>query len=93
VEFQINKLVQEPDQIINPENEMDVHTSPRGSRLFKHIEIQGRLLKDTSDGNTDFSTNIIPKIDMEAFLLVLIQMFKALNYCNWLQHLRKLQRY
>ena len=39
--------------------------APRGSKLYKRIENQGRLLKDTSGDNTDFSTNIIPKMGNE----------------------------
>ena len=36
--------------------------APRGSKLYKRIEKEGRLLKDISGDNTDFSTNIIPKM-------------------------------
>ena len=39
--------------------------APRGSKLYKRIEKQGRLLKDTSGDNTDFSTNIISKMGNE----------------------------
>ncbi len=39
--------------------------APRGSKLYKRIEKQGRLLKDISGDNTDFSTNIIPKMGNE----------------------------
>jgi radical SAM superfamily enzyme YgiQ (UPF0313 family) len=39
--------------------------APRGSNLYKRIKEEGRLLKDTSGDNTDFSTNIIPKMGLE----------------------------
>jgi len=39
--------------------------APRGSKLYKRIEKEGRLLKDISGDNTDFSTNIIPKMGNE----------------------------
>lgn len=39
--------------------------APRGSKLYKRIEREGRLLKDISGDNTDFSTNIIPKMGNE----------------------------
>lgn len=39
--------------------------APRDSRLYKRIEKEGRLLKDISGDNTDFSTNIIPKMGYE----------------------------
>jgi len=43
--------------------------APRGSNLYKRIEKEGRLLKDTSGDNTDFSTNIIPKMGSEKLSL------------------------
>ena len=36
--------------------------APRGSRLYKRINQEGRLLDNGSGDNTDFSTNIIPKM-------------------------------
>jgi len=36
--------------------------APRGTRLYKRIAKEGRLLKDMSGDNTDFSTNIVPKM-------------------------------
>ena len=39
--------------------------APRGSKLYRRIEKEGRLLTDTSGDNTDFSTNIIPKMGNE----------------------------
>lgn len=39
--------------------------APRGSKLYTRIEKEGRLLKDSSGDNTDFSTNIIPKMGYE----------------------------
>ena len=39
--------------------------APRGTKLYKRIEMEGRLLKDISGTNIDSSTNIIPKMGME----------------------------
>lgn len=43
--------------------------APRGTNLYKRIEQEGRLLKETSGDNTDFSTNIIPKMGFEKLSL------------------------
>ncbi len=39
--------------------------APRGTKLYKRIEMEGRLLKEISGTNNDSSTNIIPKMGME----------------------------
>ena len=39
--------------------------APRGSRLYERLQQEGRLLKDVTGDNTDFSTNIIPKMGYE----------------------------
>jgi radical SAM superfamily enzyme YgiQ (UPF0313 family) len=39
--------------------------APRGSRLYERLQKEGRLLKDVTGDNTDFSTNIIPKMGYE----------------------------
>jgi radical SAM superfamily enzyme YgiQ (UPF0313 family) len=39
--------------------------APRGSRLYARLQREGRLLKDASGDNTDFSTNILPKMGYE----------------------------
>ena len=39
--------------------------APRGSRLYERLQKEGRLLKDATGDNTDFTTNIIPKIGYE----------------------------
>ncbi len=39
--------------------------APRGSRLFERLECEGRIIKDISGDNTDFTTNIIPKMGYE----------------------------
>jgi len=36
--------------------------APRGSRLFERLRGEGRLLENISGDNTDFTTNIIPKM-------------------------------
>lgn len=39
--------------------------APRGSRLYERLQKEGRLLKEATGDNTDFSTNIIPKMGYE----------------------------
>lgn len=39
--------------------------APRGSRLYKRVGKEGRLLEGMSGDNTDLSTNIIPKMGYE----------------------------
>lgn len=39
--------------------------APRGSRLYERLQKEGRLLKESTGDNTDFSTNIIPKMGYE----------------------------
>jgi radical SAM superfamily enzyme YgiQ (UPF0313 family) len=39
--------------------------APRGSRLYERLQKEDRLLKDISGDNTDFSTNIVPKMGYE----------------------------
>jgi radical SAM superfamily enzyme YgiQ (UPF0313 family) len=39
--------------------------APRGSRLYDRLLKEGRLLKESTGDNTDFSTNIIPKMGYE----------------------------
>ena len=39
--------------------------APRGSRLYERLQKEGRLIKDISGDNTDFSTNIIPRMGYE----------------------------
>jgi radical SAM superfamily enzyme YgiQ (UPF0313 family) len=36
--------------------------APKGSRLYERLREEGRLRKDITGDNTDFSTNIIPKM-------------------------------
>ena len=39
--------------------------APKGSRLYKRIAEEGRLLKEVTGDNTDFSTNFVPKMGMD----------------------------
>jgi radical SAM superfamily enzyme YgiQ (UPF0313 family) len=39
--------------------------APNGSRLHERLSKEGRLMKDISGDNTDFSTNIVPKMGYE----------------------------
>lgn len=42
--------------------------APRGTKLEKRLEKEGRLLKDFTGNNTDFTINFIPKMDSEKLL-------------------------
>jgi len=42
--------------------------APVKTKLFKKLSAQGRILKYMTGDNTDFSTNIIPKMDMECLV-------------------------
>jgi len=42
--------------------------APRGTRLYKRLVNEGRLLKDITGDNTDFSINFIPKMDHEVLI-------------------------
>ncbi|MCF8033890.1 MAG: B12-binding domain-containing radical SAM protein [Desulfarculaceae bacterium] len=39
--------------------------APRGSRLYQRITSEGRLLTEATGDNTDFSTNIMPRMGLE----------------------------
>ncbi len=39
--------------------------APSGSRLYERLRKEGRLVSDISGDNTDFSTNIVPKMGYE----------------------------
>jgi radical SAM superfamily enzyme YgiQ (UPF0313 family) len=42
--------------------------APKGSRLYERLREEGRLGMDVSGDNTDFSTNIIPKMGYESLV-------------------------
>jgi radical SAM superfamily enzyme YgiQ (UPF0313 family) len=42
--------------------------APNGTKLQKRLENEGRMLKDFTGNNTDFSMNFIPKMDAKALL-------------------------
>ncbi|UCG66800.1 MAG: DUF4070 domain-containing protein [Deltaproteobacteria bacterium] len=42
--------------------------APRSTSLYKRLVKEGRLLKDVSGDNTDFSINFIPKMDYEILI-------------------------
>lgn len=43
-------------------------TAPRGTRLYKRLQKENRLLYETSGDNTDFSLNFIPKMSRETLI-------------------------
>jgi radical SAM superfamily enzyme YgiQ (UPF0313 family) len=42
--------------------------APRGTKLYQRLVKEGRLLKDVSGDNTDFSINFTPKMDSELLI-------------------------
>jgi radical SAM superfamily enzyme YgiQ (UPF0313 family) len=42
--------------------------APKGTKLQKRLENEGRMLKDFTGSNTDFSINFVPKMDTKALL-------------------------
>jgi len=42
--------------------------APRGTRLYQRLAEEGRLLKEITGDNTDFSINFIPKMDYEELI-------------------------
>lgn len=42
--------------------------APRGTKLQKRLQNEGRMLKDFTGNNTDFSINFIPKMDSQKLL-------------------------
>ncbi len=42
--------------------------APRGSKLYEKLKLQKRLLGDITGDNTDFSTNIIPKMGLDTLV-------------------------
>jgi radical SAM superfamily enzyme YgiQ (UPF0313 family) len=42
--------------------------APRGTKLYQRLVNEGRLLKDVSGDNTDFSMNFIPQMDSELLI-------------------------
>jgi hypothetical protein len=42
--------------------------APRGTRLYKRLKEEGRLLKDFTGNNTDCSLNFIPKMNYETLI-------------------------
>ena len=42
--------------------------APRGTKLYRRLMTENRLLKDTTGDNTDFSMNFIPKMKIEELL-------------------------
>lgn len=42
--------------------------APRGTRLYRRLKKEDRLLNDSSGDNTDFSINFIPKMNIETLM-------------------------
>ena len=58
--------------------------APRGSRLYERLKDEGRLLKDPSGDNMDFSTNFMPKMDwgilIDGYKRILDTIYSPRNY-------------
>ena len=58
--------------------------APRGTRLYQRLVKEGRLLKDISGDNTDFSTNFIPKMDykilIKGYKRIISRIYSPKNY-------------
>jgi radical SAM superfamily enzyme YgiQ (UPF0313 family) len=42
--------------------------APRGTRLYKRLQKERRLLKDSTGDNTDFSINFVPRMDYQTLV-------------------------
>jgi radical SAM superfamily enzyme YgiQ (UPF0313 family) len=58
--------------------------APKGTKLYKRLHSEGRLLKSFSGDNTDFSMNFVPKMSREALIE---------GYKNILQHIYSPKQY
>ncbi|MBN1447305.1 MAG: DUF4070 domain-containing protein [Bacteroidetes bacterium] len=58
--------------------------APKGTRLYKRLHDEGRLLSDFNGNNTDFATNFVPRMDEESLLsgyrTVLDSIYAPRNY-------------
>jgi radical SAM superfamily enzyme YgiQ (UPF0313 family) len=58
--------------------------APKGTRLYKRLMDEGRILKSMSGNNTDFSLNFLPKMNpqilMEGYQKVLRQIYSPKDY-------------
>ncbi len=58
--------------------------APRGTRLSRRLEKEGRLLEDITGDNTDFSINFVPKMEMDTLMngykTVLRKIYSPANY-------------
>jgi len=58
--------------------------APRGTKLQKRLETEGRMLKDFTGNNTDFSINFIPRMDagtlMDGYKSILKKIYSPKYY-------------
>ena len=58
--------------------------APKGTRLYKRLMSEGRLLSSASGNNTDFSINFVPRMNLEAlqegYRRVLSQLYSPKEY-------------
>ena len=58
--------------------------APKGTKLQKKLEIEGRMLKDFTGSNTDFSINFIPKMErgvlLEGYKKILNNIYSPKNF-------------
>ena len=56
--------------------------APRGTRLYTRLKEEGRLLKETSGDNTDFSLNFTPKMDQSLLLKGYQEVISGIYSCE-----------
>lgn len=59
-------------------------SAPRGTKLYKRLKTEDRLLRESSGDNTDFSLNFVPKMNRESLVggynNVLTSIYSPRNY-------------
>ncbi|MBN2098629.1 MAG: DUF4070 domain-containing protein, partial [Dehalococcoidia bacterium] len=59
-------------------------SAPRGTKLYKRLKTENRLLRESSGDNTDFSLNFVPKMNRESLVGgyndVLTSIYSPRNY-------------
>jgi radical SAM superfamily enzyme YgiQ (UPF0313 family) len=67
--------------------------APRGTKLQKRLETEGRMLKDFTGSNTDFSINFIPRMDpkalLEGYKKILQKIYSPNHYYERVMHFMK----
>jgi radical SAM superfamily enzyme YgiQ (UPF0313 family) len=58
--------------------------APRGTELYKRLKAEGRIIKDSTGDNTDYSLNFVPKMDsdllVKGYASVVKTIYEPKNY-------------